>query len=88
MDDRSKKIRLGLILQGCVEAALKLTSYNAFCSTPKYDPDAMTPDFLIPNSTSPKFFVEVTQTEARNSFQMKSLRYFESVCDAKAHFGN
>jgi hypothetical protein len=88
MEERSKKIRLGLILQECVEAALKLTSYNSFSATPKYDPDAMTPDFLIPNSTSPKFFVEVTQTEARDSFRMKILRYFEAVCDAKAHFGN
>lgn len=88
MDERSKKIRLGLILQGCVEAALKLTSYNSFSATPKYDPDSMTPDFLIPNSTSPKFFVEVTQTENRDSFKRKTLRYFEAVCDAKVHFGN
>ena len=78
---------MGLILEGCVEAALRRTTFNELVSTPKYDPDSMTPDFLIPNAEAPDYFVEVTQTEARNSFQMKTLRYFESVCNAKAHFG-
>lgn len=88
MDERSRKIRLGLILQGCVGEALRLSKFNRFVTTPRYDPDAMTPDFLIPDGVSAKFFVEVTQTEARNSFQMKTLRYFEAVCEAKSTLGS
>src|SRR5262245_31210582 len=87
MDERQRKIRLGLILQGCVEAALKQTTYSQFKANPKYDPDSMTPDVLIPDDNKPTHFLEVTQTEARNSFQMKTLRYFEAVCEAKVHFG-
>ena len=88
MDETTLKTRAGLILEGCVAAALQMTTFSTFHATPKYDKKSMTPDFLIPNATSPEYFIEVTQTEARNSFQMKTLRYFESVCDAKAHFGS
>jgi hypothetical protein len=88
MDERAIKIRLGLILQGCVAAALRQTQFNQFESTPQYDAESMTPDFLIPNALNPSCFIEVTQTEARNSFQMKLLRYFEAVCEAKAYFGS
>jgi hypothetical protein len=88
LDERSIKIRLGLILQGCVSAALEQSEFKTFVANPKYDDDSMTPDFLIPNRATPSHFIEVTQTEARNSFQMKILRYFEAVCEAKAYFGS
>src|SRR5215207_8590122 len=87
MNERRRKIRYGLILQGCVERALKETKFVKFGLTPQYDPDHMTPDFLIPDEKAPSYFIEVTQTEARNSFQMKTLRYFEAVCEAKVYFG-
>ncbi len=86
MDERARKIRLGLLLQGCVEQALD-DSGRSFDATQEYAADAMEPDFLIPDAEDPDYVVEVTQTEARNSFQMKTLRYFEAVSDAKAHFG-
>ena len=88
MDETTVKTRTGLILEGCVAAALRRTKYRQFDATPKYGKESMTPDFLIPNEKSPKYFIEVTQTEIRDSFRMKTLRYFESVCNAKAHFGN
>src|SRR5215216_6303373 len=87
MDERQRKIRYGLILQGCVERALRETEFAKFGLTTQYDPDYMTPDFLIPDNRNPSHFIEVTQTEARDSFRMKMLRYFEAVCEAKAYFG-
>ena len=88
MDERAIKIRLGLILEGCVAEALRQTQFNQFESTPQYDAESMTPDFLIPNADTPKYFVEVTQTDTRDSFRMKTLRYFEAVCEAKAYLGS
>src|SRR5689334_5482408 len=87
MDERARKIRLGLILQACVESALRRTRFTEFDVNRKYDPDSMVPDFLIPDESTPTHIVEVTQTEARNSFQMKTLRYFEAVCESKVKFG-
>jgi hypothetical protein len=87
MNERQRKIRFGLILQGCIEEALVNTRYSTFKQNPKYNEDLMTPDFLIPDEISPKYFIEVTQSEARDSFRMKILRYFEAVCEAKAYFG-
>lgn len=85
--ETKKKIRLGLILQECVRLALHTTKYNTFVPTPNYDEDCMVPDFIIPSLDNPKFFIEVTQSEARDSFRMKLLRYFESVCEAKVILG-
>jgi hypothetical protein len=88
MDERTRKIRYGLILQGCIEATLHRTSHNQFHVNRQYDEESMTPDFLLPSVATPSHFIEVTQTEARNSFQMKILRYFEAICEAKVFFGN
>ncbi len=86
MNQTEIKTRLGLLLQECVEEALGRTDYS-FEATQEYAADAMEPDFLIPDAEDPDYVVEVTQTEARDSFRMKTLRYFEAVSDAKAHFG-
>lgn len=88
MDERTRKIRHGLILQGCVEESLKRTKYSDYEVTPRYSEESIAPDFLVPDDKKPTFFIEVAQTEARNSFQMKILRYFESVCEGKVHFGS
>lgn len=87
MDETAKKIRLGLILQGCVEEALKQSTFSKFIADSKYDDNLMKPDVIIPDDRNPTHFIEVTQTEARNSFQRKTPRYFEAVCEAKIHFG-
>ena len=80
------KIRYGLILQAVLAQALRNAGYS-FAETPNYDANSEVPDFLIPDAENPKFMVEVHQTEARNSFQMKTLRAFTAVAEAKAFFG-
>lgn len=80
-------IRYGLLLQDCIGEALKATAFNSFVPTKKYDDDQMTPDFLIPNDSNPTHVVEVTQTDYRNNFQRKILRYFIAVTESKIHFG-
>ncbi len=80
------KIRYGLILQGVLARALTAQGY-AYDETPAYDVDSEVPDFLIPNAQQPEFAVEVHQTEARNHFQMKTLRSVTAVAEVKAFFG-
>ena len=53
----------------------------------QYDPDLERPDFTIPDSDNPTLAVEVHQTDARNSFQMKTLRSLNAVAEAKVFFG-
>lgn len=81
-----EKIRLGMILEGCVGAALESTKY-AFVAHPNYAQFAMTPDYMIPDESNPRFVVEVTHAEVWNSVRMKILRYFQAISDAKLHFG-
>jgi len=88
MTTRSQKIRYGLILQACVREALKRSSFSAFVSNPNVHQQTIQPDFLIPDLQSPKWMIEVTQTDSRDAFRMKTLRYFEAICEAKVHFGS
>ena len=37
LDETTIKTRTGLILEGCVAGALRLTKYNQFDAAPKYD---------------------------------------------------
>lgn len=87
MDATALKTRHGLILQGVVAEALRRAGVT-FKENWQYDPDLERPDFTIPNTTKPKFAVEVHQTDARNSFQMKILRSFNAVTEAKVFFGD
>jgi hypothetical protein len=80
------KTRLGLILQGVLAEAIRQAGYTAIQDY-QYDPACERPDFLIPDHTKPRYMIEVHQTEARNSFQMKTLRAFTAVTEAKAHYG-
>ena len=80
------KISYGLILQGVLARALTSAGY-AYEETPAYNEDCEVPDFLIPDAKNPEFVVEVHQTEARNHFQMKTLRSVTAVAEAKAFFG-
>lgn len=80
------KTRLGLILQGVLAEAIRQAGYT-LVQDYQYDPTCERPDFLIPNHTKPRYMIEVHQTEARNSFQMKTLRAFTAVTEAKAHYG-
>jgi hypothetical protein len=80
------KIRHGLILQAVLAQALRNAGYS-FEETPNYDADSEVPDFLIPDAENPEFMLEVHQTEARNHFQMKTLRSVTAVAEAKAFFG-
>lgn len=87
MDETEVKTRQGLILEGVLAAALAKAGFN-YDQDVQYDESCEKPDFLIPNKAKPKLMVEVHQTEARNSFQMKILRAFTAVTESKAHFGN
>jgi hypothetical protein len=80
------KIRHGLILQAVLAQALRNAGYS-FAETPNYDADSEVPDFLIPDAENPEFMLEVHQTEARNHFQMKTLRSVTAVAESKAFFG-
>lgn len=80
------KTRLGLILQGVLAEAIRLAGHTAVQDY-QYDTTCERPDFLIPDHSKPRYMVEVHQTEARNSFQMKTLRAFTAVTEAKAHYG-
>ena len=87
MDETEIKTRQGLILENVLAAALTRAGLS-YDQDVQYDATCEKPDFLIPNLAEPKFMVEVHQTEARNSFQMKTLRAFTAVTESKAHFGN
>ena len=87
MNETEIKTRLGLILQGVLAVAIRQAGYPAV-QDHQYDPTCEKPDFLIPNASRPSYMVEVHQTEARNSFQMKTLRAFTAVTEAKAHYGD
>ena len=86
LDETAIKTRLGLILQGVLREALTQAGFK-FEENHQYDPTCEKPDFLIPDATNPKFVIEVHQTEARNSFQMKVLRAFTAVTEAKVFYG-
>jgi hypothetical protein len=87
MNENEIKTRQGLILEEVCGAALAKAGYS-FAQGVQYDGTCEEPDFLVPDEEAPRFVFEVHQTEARNSFQMKTLRAFTAVTEAKAHFGN
>lgn len=87
LDETEIKTRLGLILEDVVEEALERATYN-FAKDYQYDETCEVPDFLIPNEKKPRYMIELHQTEARNSFQMKTLRAFMAVTEAKAQYGD
>jgi len=87
MNDTQIKTKYGYILQGALAAALQEAGYG-FAQDYKYDENCEIPDFLIPDGDSPQIMVETHQTDARNSFQMKTLRAFTAVTEAKAEYGN
>jgi hypothetical protein len=87
MNETEIKTQLGLILQGVLAEALSKAGYS-YVMDPQYDPTCEKPDFLIPDDKNPQFMIEVHQTEARNSFQMKTLRTFTAVTEAKAFYKN
>jgi hypothetical protein len=87
MDETEIKTRQGLILEGVLAAALSEARFK-FAKDHQYDESCEVPDFLIPDESKPRFMVEVHQTEARNSFQMKILRAFTAVTESKAQYGN
>ncbi len=81
------KTRQGLILQGLVREALKIANLT-YKENWQYEANSEKPDFVIPDTNTPKYVVEVHQTDARSSFRMKILRGFTAVTEAKAFFGN
>jgi len=82
----SIKTRQGYILERCVALALEAAKIS-FRNGWQYDADSEIPDFSIPDDDQPNTVIEVHQTDARNSFQMKLLRAFTATAEAKAHFG-
>jgi hypothetical protein len=80
------KTRHGLILQALLGTALTQAGFT-FRENWQYDPGLERPDFTIPDSDKPQFALEVHQTDARNSFQMKTLRSLNAVAEAKVFFG-
>ena len=48
-----------------------LLTYAEFREDWQYDSLCQVPDFFIPDSDMPKFFIEVHQTDARDSFRME-----------------
>ena len=87
MNQTNIKTRLGLILQSTTREALEIASLS-YKENWQYDSKCEIPDFVIPDSKKPKYVLEIHQTDARNSFQMKVLRSFTAVTEAKSHFGN
>lgn len=87
MNATEVKTRHGLILQGAIGQALRSVGLT-FRENWQYDPDSERPDFTIPAGDEPDFAVEVHQTDARNAFQMKTLRSFNAVTEAKLFFGD
>ena len=81
------KTRHGLILQGAIREALRTLDLT-FRENWQYDPNYERPDFTLPDSDEPTFAIEVHQTDARNAFQMKVLRSFNAVTEAKLFFGD
>ena len=86
MSRTREKIRYGLILQGVLANALRAAKIT-FDETVVYEEDSEVPDFLIPDASTPRLIVEVHQTDARNHFQMKTLRSVTAIAEAKAFFG-
>ncbi len=87
MNTTEIKTRYGLILQGVLAETLRRGGWS-FRENWQYDARNETPDFLLPDSDHPQYVIEVHQTDARNSFQMKILRSFTAVIEAKEHFGD
>lgn len=87
MDATQIKTRHGLILQGVTAHALKEAGFS-HRENWQYDADTEVPDFFVPDSDEPEYIFEVQQTDARNSFQMKTLRAFTAVMEAKVYFGD
>jgi len=87
MNTTEIKTRHGLILQALTAEALEQAGYT-FVENHQYDDVSEVPDFLIPNADSPRFVLEVHQTDARNSFQMKTLRGFTAVTESKVHYSD
>ncbi len=87
MNETDLKTRHGLILQGVLAEALTRAGFK-YVMDPQYDPTCEKPDFLIPDDQTPKYLVEVHQTEARDSFRMKTLRAFTAVAEGKAYYNN
>lgn len=86
MNETEIKTRLGLILQGALAAAMKAAEIE-YVQDFQYDETCEVPDFLVPNEKTPRAMVEVHQTQALNSFQMKTLRTITAVFEAKARYG-
>jgi hypothetical protein len=87
MDETTIKTNLGIILQAVLAKAIEQAGFTAIQDY-QYDPTCERPDFLIPNQNKPRYMIEVHQTEARNSFQMKTLRAFTAVTESKAFYGD
>lgn len=87
MDETTIKTNLGLILQAVLAEAIRQVGFKSIQNY-QYEPSCEKPDFLIPDQKSPRYMLEVHQTEARNSFQMKTLRAFTAVTEAKAFYGD
>src|SRR4051794_40871919 len=87
MDETTIKTNLGLILQLVLANVIEVAGYSAICDY-QYEPTCERPDFLIPNEKKPRYMVEVHQTEARDSFRMKTLRAFTAVTESKAFYGD
>ena len=81
------KTRHGLIIQALTAKALTVAGYT-YSENHQYDEISEVPDFLIPDSESPKFMVEVHQTDTRDSFRMKILRALTAVVESKIHYGD
>jgi hypothetical protein len=87
MDETTIKTNLGIILQAVLAKAIEQAGFTSI-QDHQYDPTCERPDFLIPNQNKPHYMIEVHQTEARNSFQMKTLRAFTAVTESKAFYGD
>lgn len=81
------KTRHGLILQGVTAIALTQAGFT-YRENWQYDDNAEVPDFLMPDDDNPNIVIEVHQTDARDSFRMKTLRAFTAVMESKVHFGD
>ena len=87
INQTSIKTKLGDVLELLSFYALEEAGYT-FHHDWQYESNCIKVDFAIIENDKPKVFLEVTQTENRQSFRMKLLRYFELVSQVKTFFLN
>lgn len=87
LSDQQRTIRLGLALQACVEIAIERHIDVPHQFTQSESLDQVTPDVVFSLENNKYHVMEITNSDVRDSFRMKVLRYLESVSESKVAYG-